>query len=202
MGYRGGRNRRAAAFGRTRATAARQARGKPPLTKSTGIGRKSEKPVGQALGEFMEPDARTSRMAAELPMIENQRKRTGQQPDHRQHHQGGALVDGRVGWCRPARIQRIPGRSYRPTGNQRSLAGHRPRRLQLHPERLWLPLHRALQGKAGANAWSLSKHFFRSAPAFEKLFDESIVVCGKDIQRVALWDNAVEQFEKGAVRCE
>src|SRR6266849_4529928 len=63
---------------------------------STGIGCKSDEPVGHALGEFMEALATTAGMAADLPMIEDQGQAVSQQPNHGQHHQSRTLVDRRV----------------------------------------------------------------------------------------------------------
>lgn len=61
---------------------------------SARVGRHGDEPIGQMPGEFVETVAGAAGMAADLPPIEHQRKRIGQQPDHRQHHQSRALVDG------------------------------------------------------------------------------------------------------------
>jgi hypothetical protein len=60
---------------------------------STGVGGKSHEPVGHALGKFVGALVTAVGMAADLPMIEDQRQRVSQQPNHRQHHQSCTLVD-------------------------------------------------------------------------------------------------------------
>jgi hypothetical protein len=53
---------------------------------STGIGRKTDEPVGEALGEFMKAVAFSAGMAADLAVVEDQGQGIGQKPDHGQHH--------------------------------------------------------------------------------------------------------------------
>src|SRR5574340_252286 len=60
---------------------------------STGVGRKRDEPVSQTLGEIVEAVARPAGMTTYLALVEDQRQRVGQQPDHRQDYQSGALVD-------------------------------------------------------------------------------------------------------------
>lgn len=64
--------------------------------RSTGIGGKSEKPIGEAFGELMKGVTFSARMAANLTMVEDQRQSIGKKADHGEHHQGGGLVDGGV----------------------------------------------------------------------------------------------------------
>ena len=61
--------------------------------RSTGVGRNSEEPVGEALGQLMKGVAFSAGMAADLAVVEDQGQGIGQKPDHGQHHQGGGLVD-------------------------------------------------------------------------------------------------------------
>jgi len=61
---------------------------------STGVERKSDEPVGQTLGEFVEAVAGAAGMAADLPTVEDQGQRIGYHPNHGQRDQGRALMDG------------------------------------------------------------------------------------------------------------
>src|SRR5437899_4318492 len=63
--------------------------------RSTGIRRKSDEPVRQALGILMEGLAFSAGMAADLALVEDQGQGIGEKPDHGQHHQGCGLVDRR-----------------------------------------------------------------------------------------------------------
>ena len=58
-----------------------------------GIGRKSDEPAGQALGELLKGLAFSAGVAADLAVVEGQGQGIGQKPDHGQHHQGGGLMD-------------------------------------------------------------------------------------------------------------
>src|SRR5207253_4825880 len=86
------------ASGRTPGKIARRVEGQAPRRsrRSTGIRRKSDKPVGYALGELMRGLAFSAGMAADLAVVEDQSQGIDQKPNHRQHHQGRSLVDRRV----------------------------------------------------------------------------------------------------------
>ena len=49
---------------------------------STGIGRKSEEPVGEAFGQLMKGVTLSAGMAADLTVVEDQRQGIGKKPDH------------------------------------------------------------------------------------------------------------------------
>ena len=88
-----GRNTAAGASGRTPGKIAEHVEGHA-RGRSTGIGRKSHEPIGQALGELMKGLAFSASMAADLARVEDQGQGISQKPNHGQDHQGRSLVDG------------------------------------------------------------------------------------------------------------
>ena len=55
--------------------------------RSTGVQRTGDKPVADALGDFAEGFTSSAGMAADLAVIEDQRQRIGQHPNHGEDHQ-------------------------------------------------------------------------------------------------------------------
>src|SRR5260370_38676392 len=90
-----GRNTAAGASGQTHGKSAEHVEGHA-RGRTTGIGRKSHEPIGQALGELMKGLAFSASMAADLALVEDQGQGISQKPNHGQDHQGRSLVDGGV----------------------------------------------------------------------------------------------------------
>jgi hypothetical protein len=73
VGFRGGREYYGSGVRTDTGTIHSTPRGEPTPTVSTGGGRESEEPVGQAFGEFVEAGAGAASVAADLPVVEERR---------------------------------------------------------------------------------------------------------------------------------
>src|SRR3989442_14233537 len=87
-----GRNTAAGASGRTPGKIAEHVEGHA-RGRSTGIGRKSHEPIGQALGELMKGLAFSLSMAADLALVEDQGKGLSRKPIQGQDTNALRVVD-------------------------------------------------------------------------------------------------------------